>query len=65
MTWSKWGAHALRSPRGKYSITTAVTDGWSVYLLWKGREIIDRGEARESDRAERKRLVEGMMEGVG
>jgi hypothetical protein len=64
VTWSKWGLHALRSPCGRYSITTAVTDGWSVYLLWKGREIILREEARESDRARRKVVVEGMMEGV-
>jgi hypothetical protein len=41
-----------------------VTDGWSVYLLWKGREIILREEAREGDRARRKVVVEGMMEGV-
>lgn len=61
MTWTKWGIHALRSPCGGYSITTAVTDGWSVYLLWKGRNIIGRGEALESDRAGRKVVVAGMM----
>ena len=64
VAWAKWGAHALRSTCGKYSIARASTDGWSVYLLWKGREIILREEARESDRARRKVLVEGMMEGV-
>lgn len=65
MTWSKWGAHALRSPCGRYSICTSVYEGVVTYLLWRGKAIVAVEHVDEADRAGRKRVVEGMMEGVG
>ncbi len=65
MTWSKWGPHALRSPCARYSICTSVYEGVVTYLLWQGRTLMQIVHVDEADRARRKVVVEGMMEGVG
>ena len=48
-TFTRWNTHALRSDCGRYSISRGDHDGWSVYLLWRGKEIVGRGEARTDD----------------